>query len=73
MEDPRAGIVPSFHDSSLMSNKLQNLVCQFERAVDRISDALAQERNDYIRDAAIQRFEFTFELAWKTLKAFLEE
>lgn len=25
-----------------------------------------------LRDAAIQRFEFTFELAWKTLKRYLE-
>ena len=26
---------------------------------------------EYIRDATIQRFEFTYELAWKTLKAYL--
>lgn len=26
-----------------------------------------------LRDATIQRFEFTFEVAWKTLKRFLEE
>ena len=56
-----------------MSDKLQNLVGQLERAVARFSDALAQETNDYIRDTAIQRFEFTFELAWKTLKVLLEE
>ncbi len=26
-----------------------------------------------LRDAAIQRFEFTFEIAWKTLRRYLEE
>ena len=31
------------------------------------------EESEIIRDAAIQRFEFTFELAWKALRAFLNE
>ena len=56
-----------------MSSKLQILVRQFERAVGKLSNVLEQEKNEYIRDSAIQRFEFTFELAWKTVKAFLEE
>ncbi len=43
----------------------------FERAVNRLADALAQPKNEYIRDSAIQRFEFTFELAWKLLKRYL--
>ncbi|AHM57331.1 nucleotidyltransferase substrate binding protein [Peptoclostridium acidaminophilum DSM 3953] len=29
--------------------------------------------NDLLRDGLIQRFEFTFELAWKTLKSIFEE
>ncbi len=33
--------------------------------------ALAEER-DLMRDGVIQRFEYTFELAWKTIKRFLE-
>src|SRR3989337_3793326 len=56
-----------------MSSKFQAILHQFERAVGKFSDVLEQEKNEYIRDSAIQRFEFTFELAWKTLKAFLEE
>lgn len=56
-----------------MSNKLDRLLQQFEHAVDSFSRVLDQEKNEYIRDSAIQRFEFTFELAWKTMKAFLEE
>jgi nucleotidyltransferase substrate binding protein (TIGR01987 family) len=30
-------------------------------------------RDDVVRDATIQRFEFTFEAAWKALKTFLED
>ncbi|MDO8445722.1 MAG: nucleotidyltransferase substrate binding protein [Deltaproteobacteria bacterium] len=56
-----------------MSSKFQATLHHFERAVGKLSDVLEQEKNEYIRDSAIQRFEFTFELAWKTLKAFLEE
>lgn len=56
-----------------MNGKLKNLVLQFEKAVVKLSDVLKQEKNEYIRDSAIQRFEFTFELAWKAMKGFLEE
>ena len=37
----------------------------FSRALDRLQAALAQPKSEWTRDAAIQRFEFTFELAWK--------
>ena len=30
-----------------------------------------QELDEYIQDSVIQRFEFTFELLWKTLKLYL--
>ncbi len=38
----------------------------------RLQEAVAQPKTDFIRDAAIQRFEFTFEVVWKTLKLYLE-
>ena len=42
-------------------------------AVARLEAALAQPKTEWTRDAAIQRFEFSFELAWKTVKDYLEQ
>lgn len=53
--------------------KFKSLLEDFERAVEKLAEVLKMEKNEVIRDSAIQRFEFTFELAWKTTKAFLEE
>ncbi len=41
------------------------------RAADSLSDALAQPKTPYTRDATIQRFGYTFELAWKSLRRYL--
>lgn len=41
------------------------------KASDRFHEILQIEQNDIVRDAAIQRFEFTYELVWKTLKKIL--
>ena len=40
---------------------------QFEKALSRLRDALAQEETELVRDALIQRFEFTYELGWKCM------
>lgn len=45
----------------------------FEKALCRLKEVLACEKNDIIRDSAIQRFEFTLDLAWKALKSYLED
>lgn len=45
---------------------------KFERAFTRLAQAVEQVVDDLDRDGAIQRFEFTFELLWKTTKIFLE-
>lgn len=43
----------------------------FEKALLQLDKALKEPESEFIRDAAIQRFEFTYELAWKTLKSYL--
>ena len=49
----------------------------FEKAVNSPNRALvrsvAAPEDEELRDACIQRFEYTFELCWKTLKRQLEE
>jgi nucleotidyltransferase substrate binding protein (TIGR01987 family) len=45
----------------------------FAPAIARLEQALALPKDDIVRDSAIQRFEISFELCWKFLKAYLEE
>lgn len=40
----------------------------FVKVVSRLEEACAQAENSFIRDSVIQRFEFSWELAWKMLK-----
>ncbi len=40
----------------------------FVQAVQRLAEACARPEDPFIRDAVIQRFEFSYELAWKLLK-----
>jgi nucleotidyltransferase substrate binding protein (TIGR01987 family) len=54
-------------------SKLQSLLEDFEKGLLRLSEALAIEKNDFMRDSAIKRFEILFDLGWKTLKEFLQE
>ena len=44
------------------------LYSEFEKATSRLKEALDQEKNEFIRDSVIQRFQFCVELAWKTSK-----
>jgi len=54
----------------MMNDKLELLIADFERASRQLHKALQQPKDEFVRDAAIQRFEFTFELFWKVLKEY---
>lgn len=41
-------------------------------ATERLNEVLKQEENDIVIDCTLHRFEFTFELAWKTMKDYME-
>ena len=53
--------------------KFESLREDFTNALLRLEEALQEKKTDIVRDSAIKRFEMAFELAWKTIKAFLEE
>ena len=44
----------------------------FINATNRLKEALNEEENEITIDGTLHRYEFTFELAWKTLKDYLE-
>jgi len=56
-----------------MTEKFENLLVQLKGAYQRFEEVMKKEKDAFFRDSAIQRFEFTFELVWKTLKAYLQE
>jgi len=49
-------------------DRLQQRIADFQKAVKRLEEACQQEKNDFIRDSVIHRFEFCYELAWKMLR-----
>ena len=54
-------------------SKFESLFEDFQKAIKRLSEVLEQEKTEFIRDSAIKRFEITFDISWKALKAFLED
>lgn len=54
-----------------MSLKILDL-SPLKKALTSLEAALAEPKTEFIRDSAIQRFEYTYELAWKMLKRQLE-
>jgi len=55
------------------TDKYNRNLKSFERALLQLGDALEESESPIVRDACLQRFEFSYELLWKTLKIFLEE
>jgi len=57
----------------MSADKIGQSLRNLERAVSRLKEALDEpETNPLAIDGTIQRFEFAFELNWKTLKHMLE-
>lgn len=54
-------------------SKYESLYEDFGAALGRFEEVLRLEKTDVVRDSAIKRFELVFDLAWKTVKAYLEE
>lgn len=53
--------------------KLKAQIDQFKKAVQRLEEALEEEKNVLARDSAILRFQMSFDLCWKLIKTFLRE
>lgn len=45
----------------------------FKKALTTLQEILNEPYSEIIRDATIQRFEYTFEFCWKTLRTYLNE
>lgn len=45
---------------------------ELNNAIERLKEVLQEKENDIVIDCTLHRFEFTFELAWKTIKDYLE-
>lgn len=55
-------------------NKIMYKLSDLEKAVRKLHESLGRDytKDDIVIDATIQRFEFTYELSWKLMKAYLE-
>ena len=53
--------------------KLSAITSQFSEALQRLNEVLVKPKDEFMRDSAIQRFEFTLDLSWKAVKTYLEE
>lgn len=55
-----------------LKDDFKNELLSFSNALNRLQESLAQPKDQFVRDSVVQRFEFSFELAWKVLKLYLE-
>jgi nucleotidyltransferase substrate binding protein (TIGR01987 family) len=51
--------------------RFQQRLSDFNRIYEKLQAVFAEPESELIRDAAIQRFEIAYELAWKTMKLWL--
>ncbi len=51
---------------------MEELFNSFKKSIQRFKEILQKEKTVENRDSAIQRFEFTIEIAWKCMQKFLK-
>lgn len=56
-----------------MNNYFEEKLDAFGQALKTLKEALLEHPSQLERDGAIQRFEYCFDLSWKTLKHYLEK
>jgi len=54
-------------------SKLQNLIENLIKANKKLKEAAKAKPTQMNKDATTQRFEFTFELAWKTIQEYIRD
>lgn len=67
-----AGIAVSAFASAVIKLDLSSFACAVERFSEGLEELGRQPENSLLRDGVIQRFEFTYELAHKNLRRYLE-
>jgi len=55
-----------------MNERLKKLLIDFEKSLNNLKSAVSQANDELTIDGTIKRFELTYELAWKTMKRYLE-
>lgn len=75
--DQEGIIIFSTNSSGKVVDTMNKMLVKMEdlaRALSKLKESLSRdpEQDDIVIDAAIQRFEFTYELSWKLMKSYLE-
>lgn len=55
----------------MTDRRFELALASFEKALSRLHEVLAENETEIVRDALIQRFEFTFETGWKAMYRWL--
>ena len=59
----------------MINENYKNKFHNFSLAMDRLTEVVLESKKDlnntFVQDSLIQRFEFTFELSWKTMQEYL--